>query len=102
MKIVEYPHPALRHPVKPLANIDKQVHLYVGKMLDLMYEANGLGLAANHAKPRIRIGRKASAAYHGKAPAAHAARIAATSTACPARNPRPVASFPRRSAARAA
>jgi peptide deformylase len=47
MKIVQYPHPALRHPVKPLANIDKQVHLYVGKMLDLMYEANGLGLAAN-------------------------------------------------------
>jgi peptide deformylase len=47
MKIVQYPHPALRHSVKPLSNIDKQVHLYVGKMLDLMYEANGLGLAAN-------------------------------------------------------
>jgi len=47
MKIVQYPHPALRHPVKPLASIDKQVHLYVGRMLDLMYEANGLGLAAN-------------------------------------------------------
>jgi peptide deformylase len=47
MKIVQYPHPALRHPVRPLTSIDKQVHLYVGKMLDLMYEANGLGLAAN-------------------------------------------------------
>src|SRR5437773_366006 len=47
MKIVQYPHPALRHPVKPLTSIDKQVHLYVGRMLDLMYEASGLGLAAN-------------------------------------------------------
>jgi peptide deformylase len=47
MNIVRYPHPALRHPVKPLTSIDKQVHLHIGRMLDLMYEAAGLGLAAN-------------------------------------------------------
>jgi peptide deformylase len=46
MKIVHYPHPALRHPSKPLTAIDKQLHLHVGEMFDLMYEARGLGLAA--------------------------------------------------------
>src|SRR5260370_13787018 len=46
MKIVHYPHPALRRPAKPLTAIDKKVHLHVGAMLDLMYEAKGLGLAA--------------------------------------------------------
>jgi peptide deformylase len=47
MKIVNYPHPALRHPGKPLTSIDKQLQLQVGQMIDLMYEARGLALAAN-------------------------------------------------------
>src|SRR5947209_17851746 len=46
LKIVHFPHPALRRPTKPLTAIDKKVHLHVGAMLDLMYEAKGLGLAA--------------------------------------------------------
>jgi peptide deformylase len=46
MKIVHYPHPALRHPAKPVAAIDKQLHLSIGQMMELMYEAKGLGLAA--------------------------------------------------------
>ncbi len=46
MKIVHYPHPSLRHVAQPLKAIDKKVHLAVGEMLDLMYEAKGLGLAA--------------------------------------------------------
>ena len=45
-KIVLYPHPALRHPAKPLAAIDAEVRRYAGRMLDLMYEQKGLGLAA--------------------------------------------------------
>jgi peptide deformylase len=45
MKIVNYPHPALRHVAVPLKAIDKKVHLYIGEMLDLMYEGKGLGLA---------------------------------------------------------
>ncbi len=32
MKIVHYPHPALRHPAKPLTSIDKQLHLHIGAM----------------------------------------------------------------------
>ena len=45
MKIVHYPHPALRHAARTLTAIDKKVELYVGEMLDLMYEGKGLGLA---------------------------------------------------------
>src|SRR5713226_1549882 len=47
MKIVKFPHPALRYESVPLKAIDKKVHLAVGEMLDLMFEAKGLGLAAN-------------------------------------------------------
>jgi len=47
MKIVHYPHPALTQPTRVLTSIDKQVHLQIGKMTELMYEARGLGLAAN-------------------------------------------------------
>jgi peptide deformylase len=46
MNIVRYPHPALRHPAKALTTIDAKVHTAAAKMLDLMYEARGLGLAA--------------------------------------------------------
>src|SRR5262245_59863092 len=47
MKIVKYPHPALRHRSRPLTMIDKEVRLVAGRMLELMYAAHGLGLAAN-------------------------------------------------------
>ncbi len=47
LKIVKYPHPALRFESKPLQAIDKEVRLVAGKMLELMYGARGLGLAAN-------------------------------------------------------
>jgi peptide deformylase len=47
MKIVLYPHPALRQPAQPLTSIDKSVETQVRAMFDLMYEARGLGLAAN-------------------------------------------------------
>lgn len=55
MKIVQYPHPALRHPAKPLTAIDRQVHLDAGRMLELMYENKGLGLAANQVFLPYRI-----------------------------------------------
>lgn len=47
MRIVPYPHPALRYESRPLTAIDKKVRLQAGEMLDLMYAAKGLGLAAN-------------------------------------------------------
>ncbi|MSQ93882.1 MAG: peptide deformylase [Gemmataceae bacterium] len=45
-KIVHYPHPALRHKAQPVTSIDKELHLQIGEMMELMYQANGLGLAA--------------------------------------------------------
>jgi peptide deformylase len=45
LKIVQFPHPSLRHKARPLAAIDKKVHLVAGAMLELMYEHRGLGLA---------------------------------------------------------
>lgn len=46
MRIVQFPHPALRHKARPLTAIDERVRRYAAEMLDLMYEAHGLGLAA--------------------------------------------------------
>jgi peptide deformylase len=46
MKIVQYPHPALRYVCKPLTSIDAKVRKAAEEMLEAMYEAKGLGLAA--------------------------------------------------------
>jgi peptide deformylase len=46
MKIIHYPHPALRHPGKPVSTVDKDLRLQIGQMMECMYEAKGLGLAA--------------------------------------------------------
>lgn len=46
MKIVNYPHPALRVKTKPVERIDADVQKAAGEMLELMYRHTGLGLAA--------------------------------------------------------
>src|SRR5262249_1236195 len=46
MKILQYPHPSLRHPAKPLTTIDEKVRKAAAQLLELMYEHRGLGLAA--------------------------------------------------------
>jgi peptide deformylase len=46
MKIVKYPHPALRVKARPLTSIDDDVRRAAGEMLELMYKHEGLGLAA--------------------------------------------------------
>ncbi|HEV3120396.1 MAG TPA: peptide deformylase [Isosphaeraceae bacterium] len=47
LKIVTYPHPALRFDAVPVAQIDDAMRSTVREMFDLMYAANGIGLAAN-------------------------------------------------------
>lgn len=47
MKIVQYPHPTLRHKSKPITRVDRELKKIVREMFDLMYEAKGIGLAAN-------------------------------------------------------
>ena len=46
MKVVRYPHPALRRPGRPVTTVDKTLRVQVGDMMEAMYEARGLGLAA--------------------------------------------------------
>ncbi len=46
MKIVNYPHPALRVKARPVAAIDADVQKAAAEMLELMYKHDGLGLAA--------------------------------------------------------
>jgi peptide deformylase len=47
LRIVHYPHPALRFESRPVARIDDTLRATVREMFDLMYEAKGIGLAAN-------------------------------------------------------
>lgn len=47
MEIIPYPHPTLRHKSKPLKRVNKQLKSLVEQMFPLMYEAKGVGLAAN-------------------------------------------------------
>lgn len=55
LKIVPYPHPILRVRSKPIKRVDQQLREIVDQMLDLMYEANGVGLAANQVALPIRL-----------------------------------------------
>lgn len=47
LRIVKYPHPALRHKSRPLRRVDGELKKIVREMFDLMYEHKGIGLAAN-------------------------------------------------------
>ena len=50
MKVVRYPHPALRTVCKPLSALDESVRTQAARMLELMYKSD-LGLAA----PQVAI-----------------------------------------------
>jgi peptide deformylase len=47
LRIIKYPHPALRHKSKPLRRVDGELKKTVREMFDLMYAQKGIGLAAN-------------------------------------------------------
>jgi peptide deformylase len=55
LELVEYPHPALARKAKPLARIDEAVRDTVAQMFDIMYEAQGVGLAANQVALPYRL-----------------------------------------------
>ena len=55
MRIVKYPHPTLRHKSKPLRRVDAELRKIVGRMLELMYEKKGIGLAANQVDLPYRL-----------------------------------------------
>lgn len=47
LRIIHYPHPTLRHVSKPLKRVDAELKQMVARMFELMYEHEGVGLAAN-------------------------------------------------------
>ncbi len=55
MEIVKYPHPALRWKSSPVTAINAELRTIVREMFDLMYEAKGIGLAANQVALPLRL-----------------------------------------------
>lgn len=55
MQIVTYPHPTLRHVSKPVQRIDASLRRRVAQMFDTMYQAQGVGLAANQVDLPLRL-----------------------------------------------
>lgn len=55
LELVEFPHPALRRPARPLVRLDDAIRDAVAQMFEIMYEAQGIGLAANQVALPYRI-----------------------------------------------
>lgn len=55
MQIVKYPHPTLRYQSKPLRRVDAELRKMVRQMFELMYEHEGIGLAANQVDLPYRL-----------------------------------------------
>ncbi|MBM2833544.1 MAG: pdf [Candidatus Brocadiaceae bacterium] len=55
MNIVNYPDPVLRQKAKSLTEINKEVYLKVEEMMELMYQAQGIGLAAPQVGWSVRL-----------------------------------------------
>ncbi len=55
MRIVNYPHPTLRHKSKPLRRVDSELKAMIRSMLDLMYSREGIGLSANQVDLPYRL-----------------------------------------------
>ena len=55
MRIIKYPHPTLRHESKPVTRVDQPLKDMIGRMFELMYEGNGIGLAANQVDLPYRL-----------------------------------------------
>ena len=54
-KIITIPDPILRQISKPVKSVDKEIKKLSEDMLDTMYEANGIGLAATQVDKHIRL-----------------------------------------------
>jgi peptide deformylase len=55
VKIVRYPHPALRYPAAAVKLIDNEVRKVIDALRDLMYQHEGLGLAAPQIAMPIQV-----------------------------------------------
>lgn len=55
LQVIHYPHPTLRHPSKPLKRVDAELRKMIAEMFELMYEHEGVGLAANQVDLPYRL-----------------------------------------------
>jgi len=55
LQIIQYPHPTLRHRAKTLRRVDAELRKIVAEMFELMYEHEGVGLAANQVDLPYRL-----------------------------------------------
>lgn len=55
LSIIHFPHPVLRHKSRPIARVDARLRQFAAEMLELMYENEGVGLAANQVGLPIRM-----------------------------------------------
>ena len=55
LEIIHYPHPTLRHASKPITRVDDALRAVIKQMFPLMYEARGIGLAANQINLPLRV-----------------------------------------------
>ena len=55
LQVIQYPHPTLRHRSKPLQRVDAEFRKIVDEMIELMYEHEGVGLAANQVDLPYRL-----------------------------------------------
>jgi peptide deformylase len=55
LAILEYPDPRLRNKAEPVASVDDAVRRLVDDMLETMYAANGVGLAATQVDVHRRV-----------------------------------------------
>ncbi|WP_067515845.1 peptide deformylase [Endozoicomonas ascidiicola] len=55
LEILEYPDPRLRTVAKPVAEVTDEIRRFVDDMLETMYEAQGVGLAATQVDFHQRI-----------------------------------------------
>ena len=55
LEIIHYPHPTLRYVSRPLKRVDAELKEMVAEMFALMYEHEGIGLAANQVDLPYRL-----------------------------------------------
>lgn len=55
LRVINYPHPTLRHESKPIKRVDADLVRIIREMFELMYASNGIGLAANQVGLPLRL-----------------------------------------------
>ena len=55
MQILKYPHPILKYKSKPIVKINQKLRDLIAEMFTVMYDTDGVGLAANQVGLPLRL-----------------------------------------------